>query len=76
MWNISKTRGRRAKLTTFGTQGTTGHICRAPFMSDCLSLRTLLTQVECRLLLFLAFGQDLQNLWYFDILTLGVNGKT
>ncbi len=33
-------------------------------------MRTLLTIEEWRLLLFLAIGQILQNLWYFEILTL------
>ncbi len=32
-------------------------------------LRTLITIGECRLLLFWAIGQVLQNLWYFDFLT-------
>ncbi len=30
---------------------------------------------ECRLLLFLAIGQVLQNLWHFEILTLESVGK-
>ncbi len=38
-------------------------------------MRTLLTMGECRLLLFLAIGQVLQNLWHFEVLTLESKGK-
>ncbi len=38
-------------------------------------VRTLLTMGECRLLLSLAIGQVLQNLWHFEILTLESMGK-
>ncbi len=38
-------------------------------------MRTLLIMGECRLLLFLAIGQVLQNLWHFEILTWESMGK-
>ena len=38
-------------------------------------MRTLLTMGECSLLLFLAIGQVLPNLWHFEILTLESMGK-
>ncbi len=39
-------------------------------------MRTLLTMGGCRLLLFLAIRQVLQNIWHFEIFDIGVNGKT